>query len=147
MSTQAFINIPVKNLPAAMEFNRALGFSFNPEYTDDTAACMVVSDDIYVMLLTHEKFAEFTPKAIADATKTTEVLIGFSCESREALEERVRKAVAAGGSTYSEPKDYGFMYQHGYQDLDGHIWEIIAFTAEPPAQADRPRISSTHHEP
>jgi hypothetical protein len=86
---------------------------------------MVVSDDIFVMLLTEAKFKTFTPKEICDATKSTEVLTALSCENREKVDELVRKAVASGGSTYSEPKDYGFMYQHGFQDPDGHIWELI----------------------
>jgi hypothetical protein len=86
---------------------------------------MIVSDDIFVMLLTHDKFQTFTPKAICDATKNTEVLVCLSVDSREHVDELVRKAVAAGGSTYNEPQDHGFMYGHGFQDLDGHIWEII----------------------
>jgi predicted lactoylglutathione lyase len=91
---------------------------------------MIVSDTIYVMLLTEEKFKTFTPKAICDATKSTEVLICLSCESRANVDDMVRKAVAAGGSTYNEPQDHGFMYAHGYQDLDGHIWELIYMQSE-----------------
>ena len=87
--------------------------------------------DIFVMLLTEAKFQSFSPKPICDASRSTEVLIALSCESREQVQEMVRKAVAAGGTTYSEPKDYGFMLQHGYQDLDGHIWEV--FYMEPSA--------------
>ena len=86
---------------------------------------MVVSEDIYVMLLTHEKFKMFTPKAICDATKSTEVLVCLSCESREHVNDMVRKAVVGGGTTYNEPQDHGFMYGHGFQDLDGHMWEVI----------------------
>jgi hypothetical protein len=108
-----------------MEFFTELGYQFNAQFTDETAACMIVSEDIYIMLLTHPKFKEFTPKAICDATKSTEVLVCLSCESREKVDNLVRKAVAAGGTTYAEPKDYGFMYQQGFQDLDGHIWELI----------------------
>ena len=84
---------------------------------------MIVSEHIFAMLLTEAKFKTFTPKAVSDATKNTEVLVGLLCESRAAVEEMIRKAVAAGGSTYAEPQDYGFMYQHGFQDLDGHMWE------------------------
>ena len=87
---------------------------------------MIVSDTIYVMLLEEARFATFTPKPVADATKSTEVLICLSCETRQQVDEMVKKAVAAGGSTYKEPQDHGFMYAHGYQDLDGHIWELIA---------------------
>ena len=108
-----------------MEFFTELGYQFNAQFTDETAACMIVSDDIYVMLLTHPKFKEFTPKAICDATKSTEVLVCLSCESRDNVNDMVGKAVAAGGMTYAPSKDYGFMYQHGFQDLDGHIWELI----------------------
>lgn len=125
MATKIFVNLPVKDLPKAMSFFSKLGFDFNSQFTDDTAACLVVSEDIYVMLLTYPKFKEFTPKAICDATKSTEVLVCLSCDNRSKVDELVSKAVAAGGSTYSESKDYGFMYQHGFQDVDGHIWELI----------------------
>jgi uncharacterized protein len=125
MATKIFVNLPVKDLPKSMEFFRQLGFSFNPQFTDETAACMVISEDIYAMLLTHAKFKEFTPKTICDATKSSEVLIALSHDSREQVSDRVKRAVAAGGTTYAESKDYGFMFQHGFQDLDGHIWELI----------------------
>jgi uncharacterized protein len=125
MATQIFVNLPVKNLKKSIEFFTQLGFTFNTQFTDDTATCMIVSEDIFVMLLTHEKFKTFTPKKICDATKSTEVLVCLSFESREKVDEMVRKAVAAGGTTYNEPQDHGFMYQHGLQDLDGHIWELI----------------------
>lgn len=125
MSTKIFVNLPVKNLDASKAFFGALGYTFNPQFTDHTAACMVISDDIFAMLLTEEKFKEFTPKAISDAKHSTEVLIALSCESREQVHDLVRRAVAAGGKTYSEPKDYGFMVQHGFEDLDGHIWEVM----------------------
>lgn len=125
-----FVNLPVEDLHRSMGFFRRLGYEFNLQYTDDTAACMVVSDTIYVMLLTHEKFKQFTPKAVCDATQNTEVLIALSCESRAGVDELVYKAVAAGGSTYSEPMDHGFMYQHGFEDLDGHIWEVIYMEPE-----------------
>ena len=125
MSRKIFINLPVKDLKKSMGFFDAIGFKNNPRFTDDTAACMVVSDDIYVMLLTHEKFRGFTPKPIADATMGTEVLNALSYDSRGEVDDVVRRAVAAGGTTYAEPKDHGFMYQHGFQDPDGHIWEVF----------------------
>lgn len=125
MATKIFVNLPVQDLNKAMEFFRRLGFSFNAQFTDETAACMIVSEDIFVMLLTHDKFKSFTPKAICDATKNTEVLVCLSCETRERVDEMVRRAVAAGGTTYNKPQDHGFMYGHGFQDLDGHIWEVI----------------------
>jgi predicted lactoylglutathione lyase len=108
-----------------MHFFRSIGFDFNAQFTDETAACMIVSEDIFVMLLTRAKFKEFTPKEICDATTSTEVLVCLSRPSRESVDHMVRKAVAAGGTAYAEPKDYGFMYQHGFQDPDGHIWELI----------------------
>jgi predicted lactoylglutathione lyase len=125
MSTKIFVNLPVKNLKKSVEFFTHLGYMFNPQFTDGTATCMIVSDDIFVMLLTDAKFKTFTPKAICDATKSTEVLVCLSCENRAAVDEMVHKAVEAGGSTYNEPQDHGFMYAHGFQDLDGHIWELI----------------------
>jgi len=125
MATKIFVNLPVKNLDRSVEFFTKLGFSFNAQFTDETATCMVVSEDIFVMLLTEAKFKEFTPNPICDATKSTEVLVCLSSESREEVDKMISKAVAAGGTTYNEPKDYGFMYGHGFQDLDGHIWETM----------------------
>lgn len=125
MTTKIFVNLPVRDLPKSMSFFGALGYKFNPKFTDDTAACMVISENIYAMLLTHAKFSEFTPKPICDATQSTEVLICLSCDSRDHVQELVGKALAAGGTQYAESKDYGFMFQHGFQDLDGHIWELF----------------------
>ncbi len=131
MTKKIVVNLAVKDLNRAVEFFRRLGFSFNAQFTDETAACMIVSEDIFVMLLTHDKFKGFTPKAICDATTNTEVLVCLSCESRERVDDMVGKAVAAGATTYNEPQDHGFMYGHGFQDLDGHIWEV--FYMEPSA--------------
>ncbi len=125
MATKIFVNLPVKKLNQSIEFFTKLGFSFNPQFTDETTTCMIVSEDIFVMLLTEDRFKTFTPKAICDATKSTEVLVCLSSESREAVDTMVHKAVAAGGSTYNQPQDHGFMYAHGFQDLDGHIWELM----------------------
>lgn len=125
MNTNIFVNLPVKDLGRSTEFFKKLGFSFNPEFTDDTAACMILNGSGYVMLLTHAKFKAFAPNPIADATKSTEVLVALSCENRGQVDELVAKAVSAGGSTYAKPKDYGFMYGHGFQDLDGHVWEVF----------------------
>ena len=125
MATKIFVNLPVKNLDRSVEFFTKLGFSFNAQFTDETATCMVVSEDIFVTLLTEAKFKEFTPNPICDATKSTEVLVCLSSESREEVDKMIRNAVAAGGTTYNEPQDYGFMYSHGFQDLDGHIWETM----------------------
>jgi predicted lactoylglutathione lyase len=120
-----FVNLPVKNLQRSIEFFTALGYKFNPHFTDETATCMIISDDIFVMLLTEERFKDFTNKPIADAKQSTEVLIALSMESREAVGEIVKKAVAAGGKTFAEPQDHGFMLQHSFEDLDGHIWEVV----------------------
>ena len=125
MATKIFVNLPIKDLKKSMGFYEKIGFKNNPQFTDDTGACMVVSADIYVMILTEAKFKTFTPKSISDATKSTEVLVALSRESRGEVDEIVAKAKSAGGSTYAEPKDYGFMYQHGFQDPDGHIWEVF----------------------
>jgi uncharacterized protein len=125
MPTKMFVNFPVHDLKQSMEFFAKLGFTFNPQFTDDTAACMVVGEDSYVMLLTHDKFKIFTPKALCDAATSTEVLVALSAESRANVDAMVRQAVAAGGTTYSEPQDHGFMYGHGFQDLDGHLWEVF----------------------
>ena len=123
MATKIFVNLPVSDLNRSIEFFSSLGYSFNQQFTDETATCMVVSDDIYVMLLTREKFQTFTPNPVSDASKYTEVLLSLSAESKGEVDEVVRKAVAAGGSTYDEPQDHGFMYEHGFKDPDGHIWE------------------------
>lgn len=125
MATKIFVNLPVKDLNKSVEFFTKLGFSFNPQFTDETATCMIVSDDIFVMLLTEAKFKTFTPKEICDTTKYTEVLVCLSSDSRANVDELVRKAVAAGGTTHKEPEDHGFMYGHGFQDPDGHIWELV----------------------
>ena len=125
MATKIFVNLPVQDLERSKEFFRALGYSINPQFSDETAACVVISEDIYAMILTHPKFKAFTPKPISDATKSTEVIVALSCDSRAQVEDMVRKAVAAGGKTYSEPQDHGFMFAHGFQDPDGHIWEVF----------------------
>ena len=125
MAMKIFVNLPVNDLNKSIEFFTKLGFTFNPQFTDETATCMIVSEDIFVMLLTHAKFKTFTPKAICDATKSTEVLVCLTAESRDHVNDMVRKAVAAGSATYNEPQDHGFMYGHGFQDLDGHIWELV----------------------
>jgi uncharacterized protein len=125
MSRQIYVNLPIKNMERSKAFFGALGFSFNPQFTNEQGACMVITDTIYVMLLVEPFFQTFTKKQIADAGKTTEVLICLSCASRAEVDELVRKAIAAGASTPNAPQDHGFMYGHGFQDLDGHIWELM----------------------
>lgn len=125
MSKMIFVNLPVKDLAASMKFFEALGWKNNPQFTDETAACMVVSEQIFVMLLTHAKFKEFSPNPIADASKTTEVLNCFACESKDELNATIDLALKAGAKEFREPMDYGFMYSRCFQDLDSHIWEYV----------------------
>ena len=136
MNRQIFVNLPVKDLERSKAFFSALGFANNPQFTNADAACMVVSDTIYLMLLTEPFFKGFTPKAISDAKHSTEVLLCLSCDSREAVDEMANKARAAGGSWPNPPKDHGFMYQHGFEDPDGHMWELVYMESVPAQQAE-----------
>ena len=124
MTTKIFVNLPVKDLKKSMDFYDKLGFKNNPTFTDETGACMVISEHIFLMILTHEKFKQFTNKEIADATKTTQALFYIDLESKEKVTELVKTAIAAGGSTYMDAQDHGWMYQHSFADLDGHQWEV-----------------------
>ncbi len=133
VSRQIFISLPVSDLTKSFAFFEALGFSKNPQFSSDAGACIVVSDTISVMLLTHGKFQEFTPKAVCDTHNAVEVLLSLSCESRSEVDELVRRALAAGGSTYDEPEDLGFMYSHSFVDLDGHRWGVLHMSPEPQA--------------
>jgi len=134
MINQICLNIPVADLPKSKSFFKALGFSENPQVTGDTGAMIVISDSIAVMLTTHAKFREFTPKAVCDTSKAVEVLFNLSCETREEVDNLVAKALAAGGSTYDKPEDLGFMYSHSFVDPDGHGWGLFHITAQPPQQ-------------
>ena len=125
MATKIFVNLPVKDLTRSVEFFTMLGYKFNPQFTDEKATCMIIAEDIFVMLLIEEFFKSFIKKEIADTTKSTESIICLSADSREKVDEMVNKAVSAGGTIYKEPQDHGFMYGHAYQDLDGHLWEIM----------------------
>ncbi|KAA2245400.1 glyoxalase/bleomycin resistance/extradiol dioxygenase family protein [Chitinophaga agrisoli] len=125
MATKVFINLPVKELNRSMDFFTALGFSFNPQFTDEKAACMVVSESIYVMLLTESYFQTFTRKSIANATQSTEVLIALDAASRDEAKQMISKAQSLGAQIYAEPQDHGWMYQHSFADLDGHQWEFV----------------------
>jgi predicted lactoylglutathione lyase len=124
MATKIFVNLPVKNLDKAVAFFTQLGYSFNPDFTDENATSMIISDDIYVMLLVEPFFKTFIRKDVADATKTAEVILCLSADSREQVDEMVSKALAAGGTVPNDKQDHGWMYSHGFQDLDGHLWEI-----------------------
>jgi uncharacterized protein len=125
MATKIFVNLPVKDLPKSKEFFGKLGFSFNPQFTDDKAACLVISDNIFAMLLTEPFFKTFTKKDIADARKSTEAIIALDAQSRQQVDEMVKKAVEAGGSIYRDAEDHGWMYGKSFADLDGHQWEIL----------------------
>ena len=121
MATQMYVNLPVKELDRSVDFFTHLGFGFNPQFTDSNATCMIIGTDSFVMLLAESFFKTFTTKKICDARRQTEVLICLSCDSREQVTDRVGRAIAAGGTTPNPPQDHGFMYQHGFQDLDGHL--------------------------
>ena len=131
MIKQLFINLPVADVPRSMAFFTALGFAHNPEFSGDETACIILSDTISVMLGSHAKFREFTPKAVCDTSKAVEVLLTLSCDSRERVDELVAKALAAGGSTYDQPEDFGFMYTHSFLDPDGHGWGLLHFSPTP----------------
>ena len=125
MSTQIFVNLPVKDLGKSVEFFTKLGFTFNPQFTDENATCMVVSDDIFVMLLVEKFFKTFIPKEVADASKSSEVIMTLSAESREAVDRLVDIALGSGGTNSAEAQDHGWMYSRGFQDPDRHLWEFV----------------------
>jgi len=126
-----FVNLPVRDLEASKTFFAALGYTFNPAYTDANAACMIISDSIFVMLLVESFFRGFTTQPISDARQQTEVITCLSATSRAAVDALVDKALKAGASEPMPARDYGFMYQRGFQDLDGHLWEIAHMDGEP----------------
>lgn len=125
MNNHIFVNLPVKDLPKSKVFFASLGYTFNPQFTNDDAACMVISENIFAMLLVEKFFQTFTKKPVADASKSTEVLVCLSCESRAEVDDLVSRALAAGGKAPNAPQDHGFMYGHGFEDLDGHLWEVM----------------------
>jgi len=124
MATKIFVNLPVKNLKKTIDFFTKLGFTFNPQFTDETATCMIMGENIFAMLMIESRFQEFTKKPVSDATKSTEVLLAFDVESRAKVDEMIKNAVAAGGTLYADPQDHGWMYYHSFADLDGHQWEV-----------------------
>lgn len=138
-SRMIFVNLPVKNLDRSVDFFTKLGFSFDPRFTDETATQMIVSDRAFVMLLTEDRFKDFTKKELVDATSHTEVIMALSADSREGVDELADKALAVGGSPANEPLEMGdFMYSRSFQDPDGHLWEVVwmdpaAIEAESPA--------------
>ncbi|WP_439624482.1 VOC family protein [Gemmata sp.] len=131
MNKQIFLNLPVADLPKAVSFYRALGYPLNPQFTGDSVACVVINETTFVMLGTHAKFREFTPKAVCDTTLAVEVLINLSCESRREVDDLVARAVAAGGTTHDTAEDFGFMYTHSFVDLDGHGWGLFHMSTLP----------------
>lgn len=129
MFKSIFVNLPIVSLSKSVEFFSELGFKFNPQFTDDTSTCMIVSDTIYVMLVEHEKFSKFIDKPIAPAS-SSEAIFGFACESKDEVVRIAEKAVAAGARKINEPEDIGFMFSWGFEDLDGHLWDLFWMNPE-----------------
>lgn len=125
MTTKIFVNLPVKDLNRAVEFFTKLDFKFNPQFTDKNATCMIISEDIFVMLLVEEFFKTFTKKEICNTSKNIEAIIALSAESKEKVDEMINKAIEAGGAEPRKPQDHGWMYDRAFEDIDGHLWEII----------------------
>ena len=134
MHSQIYVNLPVKDLKRSVKFFTQLGYTFNPQFTDENATCMILGDNLFVMLLTEKFFKSFNSKEITDTSKANEVLTCVSCESKQQVDELVAKARAAGGKVPRTAQDHGFMYAHGYEDLDGHTWELVHMTGAPPEQ-------------
>ncbi|MCM3177443.1 VOC family protein [Cytobacillus horneckiae] len=126
---RTYINLPVKNLKKSVDFFTKVGFEFDANFTDENATCMVINDHTFIMLLVEDFFKTFTKKQISDSAKNTEVIVALSAESRDKVDEIVNKALAAGGKTSNEPIDHGFMYGWSFEDIDGHLWEVV-YTAE-----------------
>jgi predicted lactoylglutathione lyase len=124
-SDEIFVNLPVKDLDKSIDFFSKIGFTFDPKFTDQNATCMIIGENIFAMLLVEDFFRTFTKKEISDTTKSTEVILALSANSKEQVDEIVNKAIEAGGKTTNEPNDQGFMYGWSFQDIDGHLWELI----------------------
>jgi predicted lactoylglutathione lyase len=124
-ASKIFVNLPVKDLKKSVDFFTAIGFEFNAQFTDENATCMIISETIYAMLLVEDFFKTFIKKEIADAAKSTEVIVALSVESRERVDELVNRALAAGGKASNDPIDHGFMYTWSFQDVDNHLWELF----------------------
>ena len=133
MHKQIYVNLAVKDLKRSMAFFKGLGFSFNPQFTNEQGACMEIGDNIYAMLLDTEFFKTFTTKAVCDTRTHTEALLCLSCDSRAEVDGLVKKAVAGGGSVPRPPQDHGIMYHHAFEDVDGHTWELMHMSSVPPA--------------
>jgi predicted lactoylglutathione lyase len=125
MITNIFVNLPVKDLNKTVEFFTKLGYTFNPQFTDENATCMIVGKDIFVMLLVEKFFKTFTKKEISDTTKNTEAIVALSAQSREEVDQMMEKVVNAGGKEARDPQDHGWMYGRSFEDINGHLWEIF----------------------
>jgi uncharacterized protein len=125
MATKMFVDLPVKDLYRTVEFFTRLGFTFNPQFTDENATCMIIGEDVYVMLLVDRFFKTFTKKEICNVAKDAEVIVALSTESREKVDQMMNRVLEAGGKESREQQDHGWMYGRGFQDIDGHLWEII----------------------
>ena len=143
MAKQIFVNLPVKDLDRSIEFFGKLGYTFDPRFTDENATCMRIAEDIYAMLLVEDYFQTFTDRKIVDAHQGVEAIIALSCDSRDEVDDHVRRAREAGGTIPREPQDHGFMYQHGFQDPDGHLWEV--FYMDMSAVPDAPAAEAAVH--
>ena len=134
MHTQIFVNLPIADMAKSRAFFTALGYSFNPDFSNDQGAAVVLGENLYAMLLVRDFFGTFTGKPIADANKSTEVIVCLNCDSRAEVDALVAKAIAAGGTAPRAPQDHGFTYGHGFEDLDGHIWELVHMSGMPPKE-------------
>jgi len=132
MHSEIYVNLPVKDLKRSVDFFKKLGYTFNQQFTDDNATCMELGGNLYAMLLTEKFFSSFTNKSITDTSQSTEVLTCVSCGSKQQVDELVARARAAGAKVPRTAQDHGFMYAHGYEDLDGHTWELVHMTGAPP---------------
>ncbi len=132
MHRQIFVNLPIANMARSRAFFTALGYSFNPDFSNEQGAAVVLGENLYAMLLVHDFFKTFIDKPLVDAHQSTEVLVCLSCDSRAEVDTLVAKAIAAGGKAPRAVQDHGFMYAHGFEDLDGHIWELVFMSGMPP---------------
>ncbi len=132
MKTKISINLPVADLPRSLAFWKALGYAQNPEFSGESCACIIISDEIQMMVMTHDTFLKFSPKAICDTARFNQVLFCLFCDSRKKVDDMVAKAVAAGGSTFEDSEDHGFMYSHSFIDPDGHGWGLAYMNTMPP---------------
>ena len=133
MHDQLFVNLPIKDLPRSVRFFESLGYTFNPQFTDENATCMILGENLFAMLLVEPYFKTFIEKDVSDAHRATEVLLAVPVGSREAVNALVEKALAAGAKEPRPARDLGFMYQRSYDDLDGHTWEVFHMSEMPPA--------------